>query len=69
MADQRKGAITEHALKDMLTKLNDVMAEAERLRGQVSRQLAEQRSDQKQIVPLTPAPPSRRKRPSRSANR
>lgn len=53
MADERK-------LADVLAKLNDVMAEAERLRRDVTRQLAEQRGSQQQK--LSPAP--RRKRPA-----
>ena len=55
MADERK-------LAEVLAKLNDVMAEAERLRRDVSRQLAEQRGSQQQKISPTP----RRKRSART---
>ena len=54
MADARK-------LAEVLAKLNEVMAEAKRLRRDVSRQLAEQRGRQQQQI----TPPSKRKRTTR----
>ena len=54
MADERK-------LAEVLAKLNEVMAEAERLRREVSRQLAEQRGSQQQQI----TPPPKRKRTPR----
>jgi len=46
MADERK-------LAEVLAKLNEVMAEAERLRREVSRQLEEQRGRQQQQITPT----------------
>ena len=61
MADERKGvAIAADVLATVLSKLDEVMAEAERLRRQVSRQLAEQRASQQQKLN-----PASRKKPSR----
>lgn len=37
-------------LAEIMAKLDEVMAEAERLRGEVSRQLASDRADQQQRV-------------------
>jgi hypothetical protein len=48
MADARK-------LAEVLAKLNDVMAEAERLRRDITRQLAEQRESQQQTLSPPPA--------------
>jgi hypothetical protein len=59
MADERKPiALGTGALASLLAKLDDVMAEAARLRDEVSRQLAEQRARQQQRIT---SPPSRRK--------
>lgn len=56
MADERK-------LAEVLAKLNEVMAEAERLRREVSRQLTEQRaSQQQQVTPPPSGKPTPRKR-------
>jgi hypothetical protein len=63
MTDERKGvAYSGELLTDLLTKLDDVMAEAARLRQQVSRQLADQRSDQQQKITV----PTRKKTASRT---
>ena len=42
--------ITSENLKQVLDRLNDVLAEAARLRKEVMRQLSEQRADQQQHV-------------------
>jgi hypothetical protein len=44
--------LTPERLTQLLDKLNDVMVEAERLRREIGRQLAEQR---RSVQPLTPA--------------
>ena len=62
MADERKIALGPGALAALLEKLDDVMAEAARLRAEVSRQLAEQRSRQQQKIT---EPPSQRRTRSR----
>ena len=62
MADESKAvAIDAGVLASLLKKLDDVMAEAARLRDEVSRQIADQRSGQQLRVTATPA---RRKRPA-----
>ena len=61
MVDERRQTLGPEALAALLEKLDEVMAEAERLRQEVSRQLSTQRADQQQRI--TPSP--RRKRPSR----
>jgi hypothetical protein len=50
MADERKIALGPGALASLLEKLDDVMAEAARLRAEVSRQLTEQRGRQQQKI-------------------
>lgn len=61
MADERKGPATgSDVLTTVLRKLDEVMAEAERLRSQVSRQLADQRAGQQQQ--LSPDPKRKRSR-------
>jgi hypothetical protein len=49
MADERTPIASEH-LKQVLDRLDDVLAEAARLRKEVVRQLIEQRADQQQHV-------------------
>jgi hypothetical protein len=49
MADERTPIASEH-LKQVLDRLDDVLAEAARLRKEVVRQLTEQRADQQQHV-------------------
>jgi len=49
MADERSPITSEH-LKQVLDRLNDVLAEAARLRTEVIRQLSEQRGHQQQHV-------------------
>jgi hypothetical protein len=49
MADDRT-PITSDNLKQVLDRLNDVLAEAARLRKEVMRQLGEQRAGQQQHV-------------------
>jgi hypothetical protein len=49
MADDRTPVASEH-LKQVLDRLDDVLAEAARLRKEVVRQLTEQRADQQQHV-------------------
>jgi hypothetical protein len=59
MADERTPiTLGAGALASLLAKLDEVMAEAARLRDEVSRQLSDQRRRQQQRI--TP-PPSRRK--------
>jgi hypothetical protein len=60
MADERQ-TLSPEALSALLLKLDEVMTEAERLRREVSRQLAEQRADQQQRI----TEPPRRKRAAR----
>ena len=60
MADERQ-SLGPEALSALLVKLDEVMVEAERLRREVSRQLAEQRADQQQRI----TQPTRRARPAR----
>ena len=55
------GTLGPDVLSALLLKLDEVMVEAERLRREVSRQLAEQRADQQQRI----TEPPRRKRPAR----
>jgi hypothetical protein len=57
MADERQ-TLGPEALSALLVKLDEVMVEAERLRREVSRQLAEQRADQQQRI----TEPTRRRR-------
>ena len=49
MADDRTPITSEH-LKQVLDRLDDVLAEAARLRKEVVRQLTEQRASQQQHV-------------------
>jgi hypothetical protein len=49
MADERTPITSEH-LKQVLDRLDDVLAEAARLRKEVVRQLTEQRANQQQHV-------------------
>ena len=60
MADEGKAvALDPGVLASVLKKLDDVMAEAARLRAEVSRQIAEQRGDQQQkITPSSAGPKS-----------
>jgi hypothetical protein len=51
MADERNPIALEH-LKQVLDRLDDVLAEAARLRKEVVRQLTEQRADQQQHVTI-----------------
>ena len=51
MADDRT-AITPERLKDVLDKLNDVLAEAAQLRKEVIRQLSDQRASEQQLLTL-----------------
>jgi hypothetical protein len=64
MAEEKKGAaLTPETLASLLSKLDEVMTEAARLRAEVSRQLTEQRNEQQQqITPPRPRKPSRKKR-------
>lgn len=64
MPNERKAALGPAALAALLTKLDDVMAEAERLRRQISRQLSEQRAAQQQTLsqPVTRGKRAGRKR-------
>jgi hypothetical protein len=59
MADERTPISSEH-LKQVLDRLNDVLAEAARLRNEVIRQLTEQRANQQQHIT-----PRKRKRVAR----
>ena len=54
--------ITSENLKQVLERLNDVLAEAARLRKEVIRQLSEQRADQQQHVSPTRKRKTTRKR-------
>jgi len=49
MADDRAPIVSEH-LKQVLDRLDEVLAEAARLRKEVVRQLTQQRADQQQHV-------------------
>jgi len=49
MADERTPIASEH-LKQVLDRLDEVLAEAARLRKEVVRQLTEQRANQQQLV-------------------
>lgn len=61
VTDERKGvALGSDVLANVLTKLDEVMAEAERLRQHVTRQLANQRAGDRQT--LTPARKRKRAR-------
>jgi hypothetical protein len=51
MADDRT-PITPEKLKDVLDKLNEVLAEAARLRREVMRQLSDQRASEQQLLTL-----------------
>jgi hypothetical protein len=51
MADERTPIASEH-LKQVLDRLDDVLAEAARLRKEVVRQLTQQRADQQQHVTM-----------------
>jgi arsenate reductase-like glutaredoxin family protein len=53
MAADERTPITSEKLKEVLDKLNDVLAEAARLRKEVIRQLADQRASQQQHVTAT----------------
>jgi hypothetical protein len=55
MPDSRRAPFSPHELKDLLAKLDEVMAEAQRLREQVSRQLMDQKRVQEQRL-STPRP-------------
>jgi hypothetical protein len=63
MAEQRV-SLTPAQLTELLERLDIVMAEAERLRHQVSRQLAEQRRSQQRYQSPSPRPrrPKRKNR-------
>lgn len=62
MANELKDvALNPDALASLMAKLDEVMAEAARLRDEVSRQLAHHRRAQQQQL----TPPSRRKKRSR----
>jgi hypothetical protein len=61
MADDERTPITSEKLKGVLDKLNDVLAEAARLRKEVIRQLSQQRASQQPYVSAAP----KRKRVSR----
>jgi hypothetical protein len=61
MPDERKHTLDPAALAALLSKLDSVMAEAQRLRKEITRQLSEQRADQQQTL----SQPSRRKRSPR----
>ena len=54
--------ITSENLKQVLDRLNDVLAEAARLRKEVMRQLSDQRAGQQQHVTATRKRKSTRKR-------
>lgn len=56
--DSRKAALSPSELAVLLERLDEVMAEAQRLRSQVTRQLADQRRSQQQRISH---PPRRRK--------
>jgi len=64
MADD--GPISSEQLKQVLDRLNDVLAEAARLRKEVMRQLGEQRAGQQQHLS---APRKRRGRTARARKR
>ena len=61
MADEGRPAGPEH-LKQVLERLDEVLAEAARLRKEVVRQLTEQRADQQQHVTARKRPRVVRKR-------
>jgi hypothetical protein len=61
MADERRQGLSPEDLASLLEKLDEVMAEAERLRQEVSRQLSVQRADQQQRI----TPSTRKRRPLR----
>jgi hypothetical protein len=48
MSSDRR-SLTQEELSNVLRQLDDVLSEAERLRREVSRQLAQHRSDQQQF--------------------
>ena len=53
MPDEKKRQLPTDHLKEILQKLSDVMVEAERLRKEISRQLAEQRAAlQPRVTPI-----------------
>jgi hypothetical protein len=70
MSDARRAPISPHELEELLAKLDEVMAEALRLREQVSRQLTDQSRVQQQRLSTPRASDGRaamtRKRRSRS---
>jgi hypothetical protein len=53
MADDERAPIPSEKLKEVLDKLNDVLAEAARLRKEVIRQLSDQRASQQPLVTVT----------------
>jgi hypothetical protein len=61
MADEGRPVDPEH-LKQVLERLDEVLAEAARLRKEVVRQLTEQRADQQQHVTARKRPRVVRKR-------
>jgi hypothetical protein len=58
MTEERKAPLNPDQLAEVLARLDAVMAEAERLRRQVTRQLLDQRRSQQQTL----STPSKRKR-------
>ena len=65
MADDDGTPITSENLKQVLDRLNDVLAEAARLRKEVMRQLSEQRAGQQQHVTTVRKRKATRKRKKR----
>jgi hypothetical protein len=62
MAQGPERSLTPAELHEILAKLEEVMAEAERLRIQITKQMNAQRRHQQQK--LTPSRPRRRKSPA-----
>ena len=63
MSESGQFPLTPHELSDLLDKLDEVMAEAVKLREEVSRQLADQNRVQLQRMPALRAASRRDTRP------
>lgn len=59
--DRKRQPLTTDRLREVLERLNDVLAEAERLRDEITRKLAAQQLEQRQY--LAPGGKKRRVRP------
>ena len=58
--DRKRQPLTTDRLREVLDRLNDVLTEAERLRDEITRKLADQQHDQQQY--LAPGGPKKRTR-------